>query len=178
LEPILIYEEIVIQRNLIRSTVYETRTIYTSQTYNGVTTTVSNRIGYYLIDNISVDGSILDAYKLVNSKTSFSSSGYAHVYYINAKHHQQGLDLNGNYRVVTNGNIYSQDRSYGSFSMYNSNGYTNWNKSVNTFSCITQLGYGGSIGTLYEIGFIWDIGGGQYKYSTLNRTNTIGQLPA
>lgn len=187
LEPLTIYEEVIIKRydyndklNSSKTTAsYETRTINTSRTYNGTTTTVNSTIGYYVEEEVILGGAVTDAFRLRTSNISFNGDGYGHISRIYAKHHQRGADLNNKYQIVYDGNANSSDRTNESFSMYQTTGQANWNKYNSTYSALVRPGYtGGFVGTFYTVEFIWDLGGGHYGYDTLERTNGFGALPS
>lgn len=186
-EPITIYEEIITKTyeleepfNDSLSSNYEERIVNTSRTYNGVTTTVTSTIGYYIMEDVIVDGTPTDAFRLVSSNISFYASGYAHVSKIEANHHQEGPNLNNHYVTVFNGNLYESDRTNKAFSIYDSNGLAAWSRPNSNYTALSKPGYStGFVGSFYTIYFTWDLGGGgNYGYDTLERTNGFGNLPS
>lgn len=184
-EPVTIYEEVITRTydlpkdyTIDSTSSYETRSVNTSRTYNGITTTVHSIIGYYIIENITVGGAVCDAFCLRSSNISFNASGYAHVTRIYAKHHQRGPDLNNHYQIVFDGNKYSAHRTDKLFSMYSSSGSANWSKTNSTYSALVKASYtGGYVGSFYTVYFGWDLGGGQYGCDTLQRSNGFGSIP-
>ncbi len=191
--PVTIYEEVtrisyeidsnvlVDEKNVTNRSAssYEEQIKTTSRTYDGVTTTVKSIIGFYLNEDVPVDGtSNLNFYKLASSDITFSASDDAHVSYITAYHHQRGVDYNNNYEIIIDGNSNSSDRSEKNFSTFTNNGGVYWTGTHSDFSGLSVFDSGGAVGTFYEIRFSWPMGGGgQNGFDTLERTNAIGSLP-
>ena len=191
-QPVTIYEEIITRTYDVKditeyddkytrqSPTYETRTITTSKTYNGSTTTVGSILGYYMYSNVTVSGVLCDAFSLRSSNISFSSNGYGHVSLVRAWHHQRGTKYpSGPYTVVFDGNLYSAHRTYKTFSISASSGYANWSRYNSTYSALPKPAYSaGFVGSFYEVMFTWSIGGGGYEWDSIERTNGFGSLPS
>ncbi len=191
-QPVTIYEEIITRTYDVKditenddkytrqSPIYETRTIATSKTYNGSTTTVRSILGYYMYSNVTVFGVLCDAFSLRSSNISFSSNGYGHVSSVRAWHHQRGTEYpSGSYTVVFDGNLYSTHRTYKTFSINASSGYANWSRYNSTYSALPKPAYSaGFVGSFYEVIFTWSIGGGAHAWDSIERTNGFGSLPS
>ncbi len=162
-----------------RALTYENKytTDTTEYTYDGNVTTFIAEMKYRFIEDWYVDFQKFDAYSLQEINFSFDSDGYGHIINIYGEHHQRGNDLDNNWQVVYNGSVYSSDRTDKDFSMYTQSGSADWSVSNSEYCLITSEGDGGTIGSNYEIRFLWEIGGGQYD--TVTRTDSIskGSLP-